>query len=154
VIRELDEIVAVGAVGAVYFVHDNFVGNRKAAKELLPHLVEWQKKNRYPVEFACEATLNTVRSPDLLEMMREASFWTVFFGIETPEKDALAAGGAGLYSLGIPKDSVIKYDVSLKSDQYLLLFHGAHDAAVQVEELLANSGSLAVNLHEAAVLVA
>lgn len=91
VIKELDEIVASNAVGAVYFVDDNFVGNRKAAKELLPHLVEWQKKNKYPVEFACEATLNIVRSPDLLEMMREASFWTVFCGIETPETNALAA---------------------------------------------------------------
>ena len=91
IITELDEIVASGAVGAVYFVDDNFVGNRKAAKELLPHLVEWQKRNKYPVEFACEATLNIVRSPDLLEMMREASFWTVFCGIETPETHALAA---------------------------------------------------------------
>jgi hypothetical protein len=41
------------------------------------------------VEFACEATLNIVRSPDLLEMMREASFWTVFCGIETPDPAAL-----------------------------------------------------------------
>ena len=91
IIKELDEIVAGGAVGAVYFVDDNFVGNRKAAKELLPHLVEWQKKNKYPVEFACEATLNIVRSPDLLEMMREASFWTIFCGIETPDPAALKA---------------------------------------------------------------
>ena len=91
VIRELDEIVASKAVGAVYFVDDNFVGNRKAAKELLPHLVKWQKEKHYPVEFACEATLNIVRSPDLLEMMREASFWTVFCGIETPETNALTA---------------------------------------------------------------
>ena len=91
VIRELDEIVGSGAVGAVYFVDDNFVGNRKAAKELLPHLIEWQKRNKYPVEFACEATLNIVRSNDLLEMMREASFWTVFCGIETPETNALKA---------------------------------------------------------------
>ena len=91
ILAELDEIVAGGAVGAVYFVDDNFVGNRKAAKELLPHLVEWQKKNKYPVEFACEATLNIVRSPDLLEMMREASFWTIFCGIETPERSALQA---------------------------------------------------------------
>jgi radical SAM superfamily enzyme YgiQ (UPF0313 family) len=91
VIAELDEIVASGAVGAVYFVDDNFVGNRKAAKELLPHLVKWQKANNYPVEFACEATLNIVRSRDLLEMMKEASFWTVFCGIETPEIGALAA---------------------------------------------------------------
>lgn len=91
IIKELDAIVAGGAVGAVYFVDDNFVGNRKAAKELLPHLVEWQKKNKYPVEFACEATLNITRSKDLLEMMREASFWTIFCGIETPETGALKA---------------------------------------------------------------
>jgi radical SAM superfamily enzyme YgiQ (UPF0313 family) len=91
IIAELDEIVAGGAVGAVYFVDDNFVGNRKAAKELLPHLIEWQKANKYPLEFACEATLNIVKSPDLLEMMREASFWTIFCGIETPETDALKA---------------------------------------------------------------
>ncbi len=91
IIKELDEIVAGGAVGAVYFVDDNFVGNRKAALELLPHLVAWQKKNSYPVEFACEATLNISRSKDLLEMMREASFWTIFCGIETPDPAALKA---------------------------------------------------------------
>jgi len=89
VIAELDAIVDGGCVGAVYFVDDNFVGNRKAAKELLPYLIEWQKRRKYPVEFACEATLNIVRSPDLLEMMREASFWTVFCGIETPDPAAL-----------------------------------------------------------------
>jgi len=91
IIAELDAIVADGAVGAVYFVDDNFVGNRKAAKELLPHLIDWQKRNKYPLEFACEATLNIVRSPDLLEMMREASFWTIFCGIETPDPAALKA---------------------------------------------------------------
>src|SRR6202000_1706957 len=72
-------------------VDDNFVGNRKAAKELLPYLIEWQKRKKYPVEFACEATLNIIKSPDLLEMMREASFWTVFCGIETPDPAALKA---------------------------------------------------------------
>ena len=91
ILKELDEIVAGGAVGAVYFVDDNFVGNRKAAKELLPHLIEWQQRNKYPLEFACEATLNIVRSPDLLAMMRDACFWTCFCGIETPDADALKA---------------------------------------------------------------
>jgi radical SAM superfamily enzyme YgiQ (UPF0313 family) len=91
VLAELDAIVDDGCVGAVYFLDDNFVGNRKAAKELLPYLIEWQKRNKYPVEFACEATLNIVKSPDLLEMMREASFWTVFCGIETPDPVALKA---------------------------------------------------------------
>jgi radical SAM superfamily enzyme YgiQ (UPF0313 family) len=91
ILAELDEIVDDGCIGAVYFVDDNFVGNRNAAKELLPHLIEWQKRRRYPVEFACEATLNIARSHDLLEMMREASFWTVFCGIETPDAAALKA---------------------------------------------------------------
>jgi hypothetical protein len=66
----------------------------------------------------------------------------------------VSAAGAGLFSLGIPKDSVIKYDVALKSDAYLLLFHGSHDGAVQVEQLLANSGHTSLHIHGAAVLAA
>ena len=91
VIAELDAILANGGQRAVYFVDDNFVGNRKAAKELLPYLIEWQKKNGYAVQLACEATLNIAKSPDLLEMMREAYFCTIFCGIETPDPVALKA---------------------------------------------------------------
>ncbi|OLP20415.1 B12-binding domain-containing radical SAM protein [Leptolyngbya sp. 'hensonii'] len=89
VLRELDAMLESGNPGAVYFVDDNFVGDRRAVSELLPHLINWQKANGYPVQFACEATLNLAQSPKLLEMMREAYFCTVFCGIETPETDAL-----------------------------------------------------------------
>jgi radical SAM superfamily enzyme YgiQ (UPF0313 family) len=89
ILTELDAILERSPQGAVYFVDDNFVGNRKAAMELLPHLVRWQKKHGYPLEFACEATLNIAGSPRLLELMREACFYTVFCGIETPEPEAL-----------------------------------------------------------------
>jgi radical SAM superfamily enzyme YgiQ (UPF0313 family) len=75
----------------VYFVDDNFIGNRKAAKDMLPHLVAWQKQHSYPLQFACEATLNIAKQPEILELMREASFLGVFVGIETPEADALKA---------------------------------------------------------------
>lgn len=91
ILAELDAILANGNPGAVYFVDDNFVGNRRALMELLPHLVEWQKRNGYPAEFTCEATLNLAQSPKLLEMMRQAYFTTVFCGIETPEPSALRA---------------------------------------------------------------
>ncbi|NJL61748.1 MAG: B12-binding domain-containing radical SAM protein [Methylacidiphilales bacterium] len=91
VINELDTMLKYGNIGAVYFVDDNFVGNRRAAMELLPHLIDWQKRNGYPIQFACEATLNLAQSPKLLEMMREAYFCTVFCGIETPETNALQA---------------------------------------------------------------
>jgi len=91
VTRELDEMLRHGAFGAIYFVDDNFIGNRRAARELLETLVLWQKRNGYPVEFACEATLNIAKYPELLALMREAFFGTVFCGIETPELDALHA---------------------------------------------------------------
>ena len=91
VIAELDAMLRSGNPGAVYFVDDNFVGDRRAAMKLLPHLIDWQKRNGYPVQFACEATLNLAQSPKLLEMMREAYFCTVFCGIETPETNALKA---------------------------------------------------------------
>jgi hopanoid C-2 methylase len=88
-LAELDAIREVGNVGAVYFVDDNFVGDRRAVMKLLPHLIDWQKRNGYPVQFACEATLNLAQSPKLLEMMREAYFCTIFCGIETPDPEAL-----------------------------------------------------------------
>lgn len=88
---ELDALLAQGNPGAIYFVDDNFVGNRRAVTALLPHLIAWQKARGYPVQFACEATLNLAQSPKLLAMMREAYFTTVFCGIETPEPDALHA---------------------------------------------------------------
>jgi radical SAM superfamily enzyme YgiQ (UPF0313 family) len=90
VLAELDEIAASGAT-AVYFVDDNFIGNQKAALELLPHLVEWQRRHDYPLRLACEATLNLAKNERVLELMREAGFVTVFCGIETPEPRALRA---------------------------------------------------------------
>jgi hypothetical protein len=66
----------------------------------------------------------------------------------------VSAAGAGLFSLGIPKDSILKYDVALESEAYLLLFHGADDEALQVEKLLANSGHTSLHLHGVPVLAA
>jgi hopanoid C-2 methylase len=90
VLGELDEIAASGAT-AVYFVDDNFIGNQKAALELLPHLVRWQTERNYPLRLACEATLNLAKNERVLALMREAGFVTVFCGIETPEPRALRA---------------------------------------------------------------
>jgi radical SAM superfamily enzyme YgiQ (UPF0313 family) len=91
IVAELDAMLAAGIVGSVYFVDDNFIGNKKAARELLPHLVAWQKSRGYPVQFSCEATLNIAACPDILAMMREAFFYAIFCGIETPELGALDA---------------------------------------------------------------
>ncbi len=90
VLAELDRLYRGGAQ-SVYFVDDNFIGNQKATIELLPHLVTWQQRHRYPLRLACEATLNIAKNEKVLALMREAGFVTVFCGIETPEPEALHA---------------------------------------------------------------
>lgn len=91
IITELDRMIECGIRGSVYFVDDNFIGNRKAALDLLPHLVEWQKRTGFQLQLACEATLNIAKRPEILELMREAYFCTIFCGIETPDPTALKA---------------------------------------------------------------
>src|SRR5687767_10905769 len=89
VTTELDKMLACGLNTAVYFVDDNFIAHKRGVRELLPHLVEWQRRNKYPFAFACEATLNIAKRPEILALMREALFETVFCGIETTDPTAL-----------------------------------------------------------------
>jgi hopanoid C-2 methylase len=87
---ELDAMMAQGRYPSfIYFVDDNFIGNKKATREMLPHLIAWQKKRGHPLRFGCEATLNLAKQTEVLALMRAAEFQTVFVGIETPEVDAL-----------------------------------------------------------------
>lgn len=87
---ELDAILRQpGHPPMIYFVDDNFIGNKKATRDMLEHLVAWQQARGFPLEFACEATLNLAKQTDILDLMRAAGFVTVFVGIETPEPDAL-----------------------------------------------------------------
>ncbi|HUZ31817.1 MAG TPA: B12-binding domain-containing radical SAM protein [Xanthobacteraceae bacterium] len=87
---ELDAMLAQGRYPSfIYFVDDNFIGNKKATREMLPHLIEWQKKRGHPLRFGCEATLNIAKQTEVLSLMRAAEFQTVFVGIETPEVEAL-----------------------------------------------------------------
>jgi radical SAM superfamily enzyme YgiQ (UPF0313 family) len=58
---------------------------------MLPHLIAWQRKRGFPLNFACEATLNLAKQSEILSLMREAHFHLVFVGIETPEVEALKA---------------------------------------------------------------
>jgi hopanoid C-2 methylase len=72
ILAELDKMVACGVPDWVYFVDDNFIANRRAARELLPHLIDWQRRNGYPLAFSCEATLNIAKRPEILELMRDS----------------------------------------------------------------------------------
>ena len=88
VMAEVQEIHRLG-LRNVFVVDDNFIGNKKEAKELLRALAEWQKRNAYPIEMMTEVTLNIAQDDELLQLMREANFTTIFVGIESPRAASL-----------------------------------------------------------------
>jgi radical SAM superfamily enzyme YgiQ (UPF0313 family) len=90
IIAELDGLYDLGWRGQVFFVDDNFIGNKAYLKgHLLPSLIEWQKgKKRIP--FNTEASVNLADDQPLMEMMVKAGFDAVFIGIETPNEESLA----------------------------------------------------------------
>jgi radical SAM superfamily enzyme YgiQ (UPF0313 family) len=86
---ELETLYALGYRGHVDFVDDNFIGNKKAVKAFLPYLIAWQKEHGYPFEFSTEASINLADDVALLALMREANFFTIFVGIESPDAETL-----------------------------------------------------------------
>lgn len=75
--------------GMVFIVDDNFIGNKKNVRQLLPELAEWQKRNGYPFSLLTESSVNLADDEPLLESMRKAGFRRVFLGIETPVEESL-----------------------------------------------------------------
>jgi len=90
IIAELDGLYDLGWRGQVFFVDDNFIGNKAYLKaHLLPALIEWQKSKK-GIPFNTEASVNLADDEPLMEMMVEAGFDGVFIGIETPSEESLA----------------------------------------------------------------
>ncbi|BAZ49868.1 radical SAM domain-containing protein [Nostoc sp. NIES-4103] len=88
-IAELDCLYNLGWRGGIFMVDDNFIGNKRNVKLLLKELEVWQAEHQYPFNFATEASVDLAQDPELLEMMVECNFNSVFMGIETPDEDSL-----------------------------------------------------------------
>lgn len=89
VIAELDRLYELGWRRNIFFVDDNFIGNRKILKqEVLPALVEWRKGKKGNL-FITEVSINLADDPELMQLMADAGFINVFVGIETPDEDSL-----------------------------------------------------------------
>jgi radical SAM superfamily enzyme YgiQ (UPF0313 family) len=90
IIAELDEFYRLGWRGQVFFVDDNLIGNKRALKtELLPALIEWQRQHGRGLPFYTEASINLADDEELMRLMVEAGFDSVFVGIETPDEASL-----------------------------------------------------------------
>ena len=59
----------------------------------------------------------------------------------------LSALGAGLYSIGIPKDSIVRYETALKSDKFLLIAHGAAEEVAKAKEIIQRTSPVELNIH-------
>ena len=89
VLEEFDQLYRLGWRGSLFLVDDNFIGNKRAALALLPHVAKWQKERGYPFKLFTEASVNLARLEPLLDAMVEAGFSMTFLGIETPNPEAL-----------------------------------------------------------------
>jgi radical SAM superfamily enzyme YgiQ (UPF0313 family) len=88
-LAEFDALYDLGWRGTLFIVDDNFIGNKKNVRQLLPELARWQKEHGYPFSLLTEASLNLADDEPLLESMRDAGFHRVFVGIETPVEESL-----------------------------------------------------------------
>lgn len=59
----------------------------------------------------------------------------------------MTAIGAGLYSLGIPKDSILKYETALKSSKFILLAHGTTEEVAQAQSILHTTETHSIDTH-------
>jgi radical SAM superfamily enzyme YgiQ (UPF0313 family) len=89
---ELDQLRKMGARN-LFFIDDNLIGNKKAAKELLRFLGDYQKEHGHTFQFGTEVSMNIADDDELLGLFREAGFEWVFIGIESPDEASLKETG-------------------------------------------------------------
>jgi radical SAM superfamily enzyme YgiQ (UPF0313 family) len=91
IIFELEEIYKLNWKGNVFFVDDNFIGNKTILKtDLLPKIINLMEKKNYPFSFYTEASINISDDNELMNLMVKAGFDKVFIGIESPNEASLS----------------------------------------------------------------
>ncbi len=106
VVAELEAIRRTGFRGDVFFVDDNFIGNRKAVRTVLPEIAAWRQRTRAKISFYTEASMNLADDPSLVDAMVAAGFTAVFLGIESPSREALQETGKHQNLTGDPVERV------------------------------------------------
>ena len=88
-VAELQSLYDLGWRRSIFLVDDNFIGNKRNAKLLLPALKQWQIEHGYPFSLSTEASVDLASDDELMTMMAECRFDSVFLGIETPDEASL-----------------------------------------------------------------
>jgi len=90
VIAELDLLYRLGWRREVFISDDNFIGNKSHATAILKKLIPWMKGHGHPYCFWTQVSVNLGQDMEMIDLMTEANFSTVFVGIESPDEKILA----------------------------------------------------------------
>lgn len=88
-LAELQYLYDLGWRRSIFMVDDNFIGNKRNVKLLLKAMKPWMEEHGYPFSFATEASVDLAQDPELMQLMVDCNFGTVFLGIETPDDESL-----------------------------------------------------------------
>ena len=92
-IQELDSLYQLGWRDGVFFVDDNLIGNKRYLKQqLLPAIIEW-RNGKAGMPFSTEVSINLADDDELIGLMSQAGFNSVFIGVETPSETSLVECG-------------------------------------------------------------
>ena len=90
IINELQKLYEQGWRNGVFFVDDNFIGNKKKLKDaILPQISSWMREKKHPFSFHTQASLDLSDDEELMDMMAQTGFNAVFVGIETTSQESL-----------------------------------------------------------------
>jgi radical SAM superfamily enzyme YgiQ (UPF0313 family) len=90
ILAELESLFQYGWRAGVFVVDDNFIGNkRKLKEEILPAIIDWMQMRKYPFALLAETSINLADDEELIRLMVEAGFDTVFIGVESPHEESL-----------------------------------------------------------------
>jgi radical SAM superfamily enzyme YgiQ (UPF0313 family) len=83
--KVMEEVTTQERIGMkrVMFATDNFIGSPPYAKQILRALIPLNNSFDMPLSFSAELSLNVARDPELLDLLAQANFVSIFIGLET-----------------------------------------------------------------------